>query len=66
MVAPVSVPKEVDRQIDEIFEKTLKGLADRKIKYCGVLYAGFMIVDQKPLLLEFNCRFGDPETQVSV
>ncbi|KAF1748160.1 hypothetical protein GCK72_024627 [Caenorhabditis remanei] len=64
VVAPVHVPADVDRQIDVIFENTLKGLADRKIHYCGVLYAGFMIVNDKPYLLEFNCRFGDPETQV--
>ncbi|ULT82846.1 hypothetical protein L3Y34_012231 [Caenorhabditis briggsae] len=64
VVAPVEIPSEVNCQIDEIFEKTLKGLANRKIKYCGVLYAGFMIVNKKPYLLEFNCRFGDPETQV--
>uniref|UniRef100_A0A1I7TIY0 Trifunctional purine biosynthetic protein adenosine-3 n=1 Tax=Caenorhabditis tropicalis TaxID=1561998 RepID=A0A1I7TIY0_9PELO len=64
VVAPVKVPETVDKQIDEIFEKTLKGLAERNIKYCGVLYAGLMIVQEKPHLLEFNCRFGDPETQI--
>ncbi|CAI2357294.1 unnamed protein product [Caenorhabditis sp. 36 PRJEB53466] len=64
VVAPVQVPEEVDRQIDLIFEKTLQGLGKRKINYCGVLYAGLMVVGDKPYLLEFNCRFGDPETQV--
>ncbi|EGT43187.1 hypothetical protein CAEBREN_09378 [Caenorhabditis brenneri] len=66
VVAPVKVPDEVDKKIDEIFEKTLRGLADRNIKYCGVLYAGIMVVKNEPYLLEFNCRFGDPETQVLV
>lgn len=47
-----------------IFHRVIEGLKDENIQYNGVLYAGLMIVDNKPYVLEFNCRFGDPETQV--
>jgi phosphoribosylamine--glycine ligase len=39
-------------------------MAQRGTPYRGVLYAGLMIHDAQPYTLEFNCRFGDPETQV--
>lgn len=48
----------------EVFEKTLAELKKRGITYQGVLYAGIMITKNGPKVLEFNCRFGDPETQV--
>jgi phosphoribosylamine--glycine ligase len=41
----------------------VKGLADEGVPYKGVLYAGIMICDGLPKVLEFNARFGDPETQ---
>ncbi|XP_046579510.1 LOW QUALITY PROTEIN: trifunctional purine biosynthetic protein adenosine-3-like [Haliotis rubra] len=47
----------------DILEKTVKGLKNEERKYVGVLYAGLMITDTGPKVLEFNCRFGDPETQ---
>ena len=47
----------------EVFEPTLKELRKRGIVYKGVLYAGLMIGKAGPRVLEFNCRFGDPETQ---
>lgn len=43
---------------------TVKAMAKEGIPYKGVLYAGLMIVDGEPVVLEFNARFGDPETQV--
>lgn len=46
-----------------VFEPTLAELGRRGIEYQGVLYAGLMITDDGPKVLEFNCRFGDPETQ---
>lgn len=52
--------------IREIFEKTLAGLRAESIDYRGVLYAGLMITRDGPKVLEFNCRFGDPETQALV
>lgn len=48
----------------EILEPTLKTLKQRDIDYCGVIYAGLMITPSgEPKILEFNCRFGDPEIQ---
>jgi phosphoribosylamine---glycine ligase len=48
---------------EQVFERTLTELRRRGIVYRGVLYAGLMIGPQGPKVLEFNCRFGDPETQ---
>ncbi|MEN2986501.1 MAG: phosphoribosylamine--glycine ligase [Thermodesulfovibrionaceae bacterium] len=61
---PVITP-EVERAIlEKIIKPTIKGLKKEGITYKGILYAGLMIVNNKPYVLEFNCRFGDPETQV--
>ena len=49
---------------EQVFERTIAELKRRGIVYKGVLYAGLMIADGRPKVLEFNCRFGDPETQV--
>ena len=48
----------------EAVQPTLDALADMGIDYRGVLYAGLMFTDDGPKMLEFNVRFGDPETQV--
>ncbi len=48
----------------EVYGRTLAELKKRGITYKGVLYAGLMIQDGQPSVVEFNCRFGDPETQV--
>jgi len=42
---------------------TLEGLKKKKIKYIGVIYAGLMLTSSGPKVIEFNCRFGDPECQ---
>ncbi|HHF98303.1 MAG TPA: phosphoribosylamine--glycine ligase [Candidatus Aerophobetes bacterium] len=49
--------------IKKIVVPTLRGLKEEKINYKGVLYFGLMIQEGEPYLLEYNCRFGDPETQ---
>ncbi|RJQ44359.1 MAG: phosphoribosylamine--glycine ligase [Nitrospiraceae bacterium] len=46
-----------------VIDPLIKGLAKERINYRGVIYAGLMICDGKPYVLEFNCRFGDPEAQ---
>ncbi|MEZ4812967.1 MAG: phosphoribosylamine--glycine ligase [Caldisericia bacterium] len=47
-----------------ILEKTLEGLKKDGIPYKGVIFFGLMLTDDGPKVLEYNCRFGDPETQV--
>ena len=53
-----------DEILNTIIEPTLKALHQEGIKYTGVLYAGLMLTKSGPKVVEFNCRFGDPETQV--
>jgi len=61
--APV-VTEDLAREVRErIFKPVIAELARRGITYRGVLYAGLMIGPDGPKVLEFNCRFGDPETQ---
>ena len=64
--APASVVTPTIRQemVDKIIEPTLAGLAAEGIDYRGTLYIGLMLTAAGPKVLEFNVRFGDPETQV--
>jgi phosphoribosylamine--glycine ligase len=64
--SPVSdLPEDlVARTIDEIFHPVLNEMAKDGIEYRGFLYAGLVLTDEGPKVLEFNCRLGDPETQV--
>ena len=61
--APVVTPALHERIMNEIMRPVVRGLAERKIVYRGVLYAGLMITREGPKVLEFNVRFGDPECQ---
>ena len=62
------VPIVDDHLVDEVMrtavQPTLDALAERGIDYRGVLYAGLVLTDAGPKMLEYNCRFGDPESQV--
>jgi phosphoribosylamine--glycine ligase len=61
--APACTPALHERIMSEIMIPVVRGLAERKIVYTGVLYAGLMITADGPKVLEFNVRFGDPECQ---
>jgi phosphoribosylamine--glycine ligase len=62
--APVVTPEIHDRIMNEVMRPTVEGLVEEGTSYTGFLYAGVMIAaDGTPNVLEFNCRFGDPETQ---
>jgi phosphoribosylamine---glycine ligase len=62
--APIVTPLLHARIMREVIEPTILGLAQDGTPYTGFLYAGLMIAaDGTPNVLEFNCRFGDPETQ---
>ena len=62
--APVFTDAIQKRTMDEIILPTLKAMKDMGCPYKGVLFAGLMITDEGPKLIEYNARFGDPETQV--
>jgi phosphoribosylamine--glycine ligase len=49
---------------DAILNPWLRGCAEEKINFCGILYPGVMLTKNGPRVLEFNARFGDPETQI--
>jgi phosphoribosylamine--glycine ligase len=61
---PIFTDEDVRRACDEILLPTVRALKSEGITYRGVLYAGLMLTPQGVKVLEFNCRFGDPETQV--
>jgi phosphoribosylamine--glycine ligase len=62
--APVLTPEIIDTAMTRIIRPTIAALAARGTPYQGVLYAGLMITKDGPKLIEYNCRFGDPECQV--
>jgi phosphoribosylamine--glycine ligase len=62
--APIVTSALKERVEKEIIQPLINGFIKEGIDYKGVLYLGLMIVSGKPYVLEFNCRFGDPETQV--
>jgi phosphoribosylamine--glycine ligase len=63
--APVSIatPAVVDDIMDRIITPTLGALRSAGRPFTGLLYAGIMLTDNVPKVVEFNCRFGDPETE---
>lgn len=62
--APVITPAIKDQVMKEIVQPAVDGLRAEGCLYCGCLYAGLMITADGPKVIEFNARFGDPETQV--
>ncbi len=62
--APVLTDEIAERALNEIIRPTMAEMARRGMPYQGILYAGLMIKDGAPRLVEYNARFGDPECQV--
>jgi phosphoribosylamine---glycine ligase len=62
--APIMTPALCARVMEEIIEPTVRAMTARGTPFKGVLYAGLMVADGAPKLIEYNVRFGDPEAQV--
>lgn len=62
--APLATPALIQQIEETILRPTLDGMAAEGMPYTGVLYMGLMITKDGPKVIEYNCRFGDPETQV--
>ncbi|MEM6494182.1 MAG: phosphoribosylamine--glycine ligase [Pseudomonadota bacterium] len=62
--APILTPELQARVMDEIIQPTVEAMRAEGTPYSGVLYAGLMLTADGPKLIEYNCRFGDPECQV--
>jgi phosphoribosylamine--glycine ligase len=61
--APVVTPELEKKIMDRVMNPVLRGMKDEGVTFKGILYAGIMIRDGEPYVLEFNCRLGDPEAQ---
>jgi len=62
--APAPALTDINHIVESVLKPTLAGMAAEGRPFIGVLYAGLMLTKDGPKVLEFNCRFGDPETQV--
>jgi phosphoribosylamine--glycine ligase len=62
--AAVMTPELIEQTMREIIEPTMRGMTEMGAPFAGVLFAGLMLTDQGPKLIEYNTRFGDPECQV--
>jgi phosphoribosylamine--glycine ligase len=63
---PFLGPDQVDELVERVHRPVIEELASRGTPFVGLLYAGLMLTDDGARVLEFNCRFGDPETQAIV
>jgi phosphoribosylamine--glycine ligase len=61
--APIMTPELEKEVVETIMRPVIDGMKSEGVKFKGILYAGLMIDNGRPSVLEFNCRLGDPETQ---
>ena len=61
--APVLTGKAYEEAVKKVIAPIVRSMANKGTLYKGILYAGLMMTDEGPKVLEYNCRFGDPETQ---
>jgi phosphoribosylamine--glycine ligase len=62
--APVLNPQMKEHVMNTIIQPTIDGMAQEETPYVGILYVGLMMTQDGPKVVEYNCRFGDPEAQV--
>jgi phosphoribosylamine--glycine ligase len=62
--APIATPEFIEKIKPDIIERTFEAMRSEGMPYKGLLYFGLIITDQGPKVLEYNCRFGDPEAEV--
>jgi len=61
--APIGTPELISEVENKVIKPTLTSMRNRGMSYRGLLYVGLMLTRKGPQVLEYNCRFGDPETQ---
>jgi phosphoribosylamine--glycine ligase len=54
----------MQKVIDKVIEPTIKGIKDEQLDYQGFIFFGIIKVNDEPMVIEYNCRLGDPETEV--
>lgn len=65
-IAPSRISPAIIKEVHMLLTRTVKAMKQEGLSYRGILYGGMMIVGNTPYFLEYNCRFGDPETQVQL